>query len=373
MGSETKEEEKMKNLKRIIAIAMTAVMVFAFAACGGSSDSAEDNGEVNIYMWSDYISQSVVDKFTEETGIKVNFSYMSTSEEAVAKVTSGGGDEYDLVMPCDADMTSLIEGGYLAEINLDNIPNFEHLGDAYKYREFDPENKYAIPYLVNYVYVVYNPETCPIEITKYEDLLDPQLKGQIASVTGQRNLFPIALVSLGYDPNSQDEQELKEAYEWLQKYVPNVTGFDSDSAETMLINGASSVGFLFDGQASKAFSEMGNDALVVAELTDPVQLGVDELVIPAGAKNKENAEAFLNFILDPENMAMNLQDMMETDGQPYSCPNDDAVALMPPEYSESPAINIPKSVKENYFLQLDVGDAVKIYDKYWTMLMSEEQ
>lgn len=257
----------MKNLKRIAALALAAVMVFAFTACGGSGGgSGEDNGEVNIYMWSDYISPKVVDKFTEETGIKVNFSYMSTSEEAVAKITSGGGDEYDLVMPCDADMTSLIEGGYLAEINLDNIPNFEHLGDAYKNREFDPENKYAIPYLINYVYVVYNPETCPIEITKYDDLLAPQLKGQIASVTGQRNLFPIALVSLGYDPNSQDEQELKEAYEWLQKYVPNVAGFDSDSAETMLINGAASVGFLFDGQASKAFSQMGDDALVVAEL-----------------------------------------------------------------------------------------------------------
>ena len=95
----------MKNLKRIAALALAAVMVFAFTACGGSGGgSGEDNGEVNIYMWSDYISPKVVDKFTEETGIKVNFSYMSTSEEAVAKITSGGGDEYDLVMPCDADI-----------------------------------------------------------------------------------------------------------------------------------------------------------------------------------------------------------------------------------------------------------------------------
>ena len=141
----------------------------------------------------------------------------------------------------------------------------------------------------------------------------------------------------------------------------------------MLINGAASVGFMFDGQASKAFSQMGNDALVVADLEDPVQLGVDELVIPKGAKNKDNAEAFLNYMLDPENMAQNLTDMMEADGQPYSCPNDDAVALMSSEYKDSPAINIPKKVKENYFLQLDVGDAAKIYDKYWTMLMSEQQ
>jgi len=364
----------MKHVRKWIMIAACMTLIAAVAlglsSCGGSDESA---GDVNIYMWSDYIAQDVVDKFTEETGINVNFSYMSTSEEAAAKITSGGGDEYDLVMPCDADMTGLIKGGYLEEINLDNVPNLANLGDAYKNREFDPENKYAIPYLMNYVYVIYDKSKCPIEITKYEDLLDPQLEGQIASVTGQRNLFPIALVALGYDPNSTDEKEIKEAYEWLQKYFPNVAGFDSDSAETMLINGAACVGFMFDGQASKAFSEMGDENLMVANLKDPVQLGVDELVIPKGAKNKENAEAFLNFILDADNMALNLQTMMDQDGQAYACPNEAAVNLMPDEYQKSPALDIPQSMKENYFLQLDIGDAAKTYDKYWTMLMSEQE
>lgn len=361
----------MKLLKKLIAVTVIGVMAFSLAACGGGDKG--ENGELNIYMWSDYLSQDLVDQFTEETGISVNFSYMSTSEEAAAKITSGGGDEYDLVMPCDADMTALINGGYLEEINLENLPNFDNLGDIYKYRDFDPENKYAIPYMMNYVYVVYNPETCPIEIDEYADLLDPALEGQIASVTGPRNLFPIALSSLGYDPNSQNDEEIAEAYEWLQKYIPNVAGFDSDSAETMLINGAASVGLLFDGQASKAFSEMGEDALVVAELKDAVQLGVDEFVIPKGAKNKENAEAFLNFLLDADNMAFNLQTMMDTDGQAYACPNDAAVALMGDDYKNAPALAIPESVKSNYFLQLDIGDAAKTYDKYWTMLMSEEQ
>lgn len=355
----------MKRLKKFLAFAVIGVMVFSLAACGGGGEE-ENTGEVNVYMWSDYMSQDVVDKFTEETGIKVNFSYMSTSEEAAAKITSGGGEQYDLVMPCDADMTSLIEGGYLEEINLDNIPNFENLGDAYKYREFDPKNKYAIPYFMNYVYVIYNKDTCPVEITSYEDLLDPQLKGQIASVTGPRNLFPIALVSLGYDPNSTNDKEIEEAYEWLQDYVPNVAGFDSDSAEKLLINGAASVGFVFDGQATRAFDAMDN--LEVADLSDPIQLGVDEFVIPKGAKNKENAEKFLNFLLDAENMAENLQD-----DNFYSCPNEAAVELMPDSYKKHPAINIPQKMKENYFLQLDVGDAMKTYDKYWTMLMSEEQ
>lgn len=110
------------------------------------------------------------------------------------------------------------------------------------------------------------------------------------------------------------------------------------------------------------------DNLEVADLSDPIQLGVDEFVIPKGAKNKENAEKFLNFLLDAENMAENLQD-----DNFYSCPNEAAVELMPDSYKKHPAINIPQKMKENYFLQLDVGDAMKTYDKYWTMLMSEEQ
>lgn len=357
----------MKMRKKFLALALSGLMVFSLAACGGGGDSGDskDAGEVNVYMWSDYMSQKMVDKFTEETGIKVNFSYMSTSEEATAKITSGGGEQYDLVMPCDADMTGLIKGGYLEEINLENIPNLKNLGDAYKNREFDPENKYAIPYFMNYVYVIYNEKTCPVEIDEYKDLLDPKLKGQIASVTGIRNLFPVALVSLGYDPNSTNDEEIKEAYEWLQKYVANVTLFDSDSAEKLIINGGASVGLFFDGQASRAFDAAEN--LKVAELKDAIQLGVDEFVIPKGAKNKENAEKFLNFILDAQNMADNMQD-----DHLYSCPNEAAVALMPDSYKKHPAIDIPTKMKENYFLQLDIGDAAKTYDKYWTMLMSEE-
>ncbi|HML36773.1 MAG TPA: spermidine/putrescine ABC transporter substrate-binding protein [Bacillota bacterium] len=352
------------TMKKFIALMLIAVMVFTFGACGGGGGKTAANGEVNIYMWSDYMSDSVVQGFEEETGIKVNFSYMNSSEEATAKLTSGGGDQYDLVMPCDADMTGLIKAGKLAEINLDNIPNFKNLGDAYKYREFDPENKYAIPYLMNYIYVVYNPETCPVEIKTYDDLLNPALKGQLASVTGIRNLFPIALISLGYDPNSTNEDEIAASYEWLKKYVANAKTLVSDNTEQALVSGACSVGLLFDGQAGRAIA--ANPNLKVADLSVPIQLGVDEFVIPAEAKNKENAEKFLNYILDADVMAENLKD------NPYTCPNVAAIALTEDSYKKNPAIDIPQHMKDNYFLQLDIGQAATVYDKYWTMLMSEQ-
>ena len=350
-------------MKKFIALMLIAAMVFTFTACGGGNDKAAEDNVVNIYMWSDYMSDSVAQGFEEETGIKVNFSYMNSSEEATAKLTSGGGDQYDLVMPCDADMTGLINSGKLAEMNLDNIPNFENLGDAYKYRSFDPDNKYAIPYLMNYIYVVYNPDTCPVEIKTYNDLLDPALKGQIASVTGIRNLFPIALIALGYDPNSTNTDEIAQAYEWLKKYVANTKVLVSDNTEQSIISGDCSVALLFDGQAGRAFDAASN--LKVADLSDSIQLGVDEFVIPAGAKHKENAEKFLNYILDANVMAENLKD------NPYTCPNVAAIALTDDSYKKNPAIDIPQHMKDNYFLQLDIGKAATEYDKYWTMLMSE--
>ncbi len=354
----------MKTMRKYLALILIAIMAFSFTACGGGEDASADKGELNIYMWSEYMSDSVIQGFEEESGIKVNVSYMNSSEEATAKLTSGGGDQYDLVMPCDADMTGLIQGGHLAEINLDNIPNFKNLGEAYKYREFDPENKYAIPYLMNYVYVIYNPDTCPIEITKYEDLISPELEGQIGSITGIRNLFPIALVSLGYDPNSSNESEIAEAYTWLQKYMKNVKYINSDDTEQGIVSGACSVALVFDGQAGRAIAEDPN--LKVADLSDPIQLGVDEFVIPADAKNKENAEKFLNWLLDAEVMAENLVD------NPYTCPNVAAIELTEDSYKKNPAINIPQHMKENYFLQLDIGDAATVYDEYWTKLLSEQ-
>lgn len=355
----------MSNLKKVLILALALVTTVAFTACGGGSgETAKDNGELNIYMWSEYMSDDFVKKFEEETGIKVNFSYMNSSEEAVAKITAGGGDEYDLVMPCDADMTTLIEGGHLEEIDTSSMENFQYLDDAYKGRSFDPETKYAIPYFMNYVYVTYNPETCPIEITSYKDLLDPKLKGQITSVDGIRNLFPMALVALGYDPNSTDDKEIEEAYGWLQKYMKNVKYLNSDDAEKEMVSGGCSVGFMFDGMFGRALQD--NPDLEVAKLTDAIQLGVDEFVIPKGAKNKENAEKFLNFMLDPENMAANIMD-----DHFYSCPNSAAVELCDDSYKKAKNIDIPKEMKENYFLQLDIGDAMKTYDKYYTRLKSE--
>ena len=146
------------------------------------------------------------------------------------------------------------------------------------------------------------------------------MKGQIGSVDGARNLFPIALIALGYDPNSTDENEIAEAYEWLTKYNENVVAYGS--TETNIVNGTISCMLTYDGNTAEAMAQLGeNNTLIVAPFTsDPVQLGFDLYVIPKGAQHQDLAYQFLNYICDPEVMAANLVD------NPYSCPNDAAVA-----------------------------------------------
>ena len=336
-----------RTLSVLVALIMLLTLTPAFAA----------QEEINIFMWSDYISDDLIANFEDEYGVRVNLSYMSDNADSITKLTAGAGSEYDLIMTCDAYMESLIAGGYLEQLDLSQIPNSENINRAY----WSEQNQdYCVPYLMNYIYVVYDTERCPIEITCYNDLIRPEMKGQIGSVDGARNLFPIALIALGYDPNSRDENEIKEAYEWLVKYNENVVAYGS--TETNMVSGTISCMFTYDGNTAEAMAQLGeNNTLTVAPFTsDPVQLGFDLYVSPKGAQHIDLAYKFLNYICDPEVMAANLVD------NPYSCPNDAAVALASEEYRNGPAFDF--DYKTNIFFQEDVGDAITIYDQYYQML-----
>ena len=347
-------------MKRLITLLIAALMLLTLASCGqsgGGEAAADGSKEINIFMWSDYISDETIANFESEYGVKVNLSYMNDNADSITKLTAGAGSEYDLIMTCDAYMESLIQGGYLEELDLSQIPNSENINKAY----WSEENQgYCVPYLMNYIYVVYDTERCPIEITSYNDLISPEMKGQIGSVDGARNLFPIALIALGYDPNSTDENEIAEAYEWLTKYNENVVAYGS--TETNIVNGTISCMLTYDGNAAEAMAQMGEDnTLVVAPgFTDAVQLGFDLYVIPKGAAHMDLAYKFLDYICDPEVMANNLVE------NPYSCPTDAAVEAASEEYRNGPAFDF--DYKTNIFFQEDVGDAITIYDKYYQML-----
>ena len=167
-------------MKKTLAFLLAFVMLFS----RGITANAAEKKELNIFMWSDYISDDLIANFEDEYGVRVNLSSMNDNADSITKLTAGAGDGYDLIMTCDAYMESLIKGGYLEQLDLSQIPNAKNINKAY----WSEQNQgYCVPYLMNYIYVVYDTERCPIEITCYNDLIRPEMKGQIGSVDGARN------------------------------------------------------------------------------------------------------------------------------------------------------------------------------------------
>ena len=347
-------------MKKALTLILVAAMLLAVCACGGGKSGTADaaSTELNIFMWGDYISEKLIADFEAANNCKVNLSYMSDNADSITKLTAGAGQDYDLIMTCDAYMESLIAGGYLEKLDHAQIPAaVANINGAY----WSGDNRdYCVPYLMNYIYIVYDTEKCPIEITCYNDLIKPEMAGQIGSIDGARNLFPIALIALGYDPNSTVEAEIAEAYEWLVKYNANVVAYGA--TQENIVNGTVSCMLTYDGNASWAMSELGeNNNLTIAPFTeDAVQLGFDLYVIPKGARHMDLAYKFLDYICEPAVMAENLVEF------PYSCPNDAAVAAASEAYRNDPAFDF--DYKTNIFFQEDVGDALTIYDKYYQML-----
>ena len=255
-------------MKKLLALLLAGAMVFSVAACGGSEPAAEESAEasteLNIYMWQQYISDELIANFEAENNCKINLSYMSDNADAINKLTAGGGEEYDLIMTCDAYMESLIAGGYVEEINLDNVPNSANLNDAYWVSK-----GYCVPYLMNYIYVVYDSATCPIEITGYNDLLDPKYRDLISmpnpTSSGTGYMFLLAMV------NQRGEDE---AFAYFDKLSENVLQFTSSGSGPVnaLIQGEVAIGLGIIGTAVKAINDGAELEIIFFEEGAPYAL-----------------------------------------------------------------------------------------------------
>ena len=343
-------------MKKQITLLLAGAMAFSAAACGtGGDEPAAASTELNIFMWQDYISEDVIQRFEEENGCKVNLSYMNSTAEAVEKLQAGCGDTYDLVMVQNTDIEALAEGEHLEKFKHDSLPNTSALRDNCWISK-----SYGIPYLMQYLYVVYDAKTCPVEITGYGDLLDSALKGKISSVDGARNLFGMALTAVGSGHSSTEEADLEKAYNWLMKYNENVVAYGENAAQALL-DGTASVAVTFDRDAAQAMAKK-KSIKVASFKKHKVQALVDMFVIPAEAQHQDLAKDFLNFICDPEVMAENLEKV------PYSCPNEVAEVLASEKYKAAPERNF--DYQKNIFILRNVGDSSALYETYYETLMN---
>lgn len=346
--------------KKVLTLSLTGAMALSLSACGGES-GVGDNGELNLFIWTEYIPESVISDFEEETGIQVNMSTYSSNEDMLAMVRSESEGAYDVIVPSDYMVELMAAQDMLEELDKDKLTNLDNLNEAYLNPSYDPDNTYSVPYLGGVAAIAVNTSMVDIDITSYDDLFDPSLENSIVALDDYRAVIGMTAKSMGYSMNETDPTRLSEISDKLMTIKDNISLYDSDSPKSAMISGDAAVGYMWSAEIALAMEE--NPDVEVVYPSEGAYLFMDNLAISKGAKNYDNAMTFINYILDDETMVKIATEY------PYLMPNEAALETLGEEYASNQAKNPPTEVIENgeYIQNLDT-DTLAIYDEMWTNL-----
>ncbi|MCI8550709.1 MAG: ABC transporter substrate-binding protein [Lachnospiraceae bacterium] len=346
--------------KRWMAAALAAAMVLGLFGCGG--EKKESKGQVKIFNWGEYIDEEVIELFEEETGIEVVYDTFETNE-AMYPIIEAGGVSYDAICPSDYMIEKLIANDLLAEINFDNIPNVKYISEGIMEgsRTFDPENKYSVPYTFGTLGILYNTALIDDEIDSWEALWNEEYKGNILMYNSPRDLFVAPLEILGYSINTTNEAELLEAQELLLQQKPLLQRYVMDQIKDSMISGSASIAMCYSGEVLQL--QGANPDLKYVVPKEGSNYFIDSWVIPADAENKENAEAWIDFLNRPDIALKNFEYIT------YSTPNTGAQELMDKELLENPAVFPGEDILSKCEVFHSLGaEGDELFNKLWLQL-----
>ena len=252
-------------------------LLFAAAAILVAAVQLHAAKELNLFGWSEYVPQAVLDKFTAETGIKVNYETYASNEEMLSKLL-GGASAYDLIQPTDYVIEALRAKGKLEAINFKNVPNFKNIAKEYTNLPHDPEQKYSVPYMAGTVGIVVNTEKIKEPITGLADVFSGKYSSRIVTLNDNRELLTWALRVLGEDINKITPDAIAKARPLLAKWLPQIKLYDSDSPKTALLNGDVDIGVVWSGEAAILYRENKKFTYVLPK--EGAHLWIDSLAIP---------------------------------------------------------------------------------------------
>mgnify|MGYP002581305801 FL=1 len=351
-------------IQRVVPVAICIVFI------GGGFYYAKENDVMNgeklvVYNWGEYIDPEVLTMFEEETGIDIVYEEFETNEILYPKISSGA-IAYDVVCPSDYMIQRMIENDLLSEINFDNIPNLKNIGKQYleQSRQFDPENKYSVPYCWGTVGILYNKMMVDEPVDSWSILWDPKYKDNILMQDSVRDAFGVTLKYLGYSLNSTDLDELTEAKNLLIEQKPLVQAYVIDQVRDKMIGNEAALGVIYSGEAIYTQKENPNLEYVIPK--EGSNIWIDSWVIPKNAEHKENAEKFINFLCRPDIALMNFEYIT------YSTPNEAARELIEDESIRNSEIAFPDLSKYDNLetFQYLGTEADQVYGDLWNKVKS---
>lgn len=377
------------NLWKLVAFSVMASMLLA--ACGGQpaggGEAAQKvtasgfacpepqtpaevtSKELNLFVWTEYIPTEWKECFELIYGVKVNHDEYSSNEEMYAKL-SAGGSTFDLILPTDYIVSLMVSQNMLEKWDMEKLAIMGNIDDGFKDLPFDPGNQYTLPYMAGTDAIIYNSDKVTDPPTSWADLWNPDYASRLVLLDDPRVVIGFTLLTLGYDINTRNAQELDEAKAKLTELIPNVKLFDSDSPKTALIAGDVDVGNVWNGEAFTAQQE--DPAFQYVFPTEGTILWQDNWAMPAGAPHPDAAYAWVNYIEQGDLFWLMLRDF------PYTVPNQAALQYAKENetelydaYINSPITNTPADVLAKGVFMEDVGEATPLYDQIWTEVKGE--
>jgi spermidine/putrescine transport system substrate-binding protein len=341
------------------------------AAAGVMASCSGGDGSTTLYVknWGEYMSlgedemMNVNEEFTKQTGIQVKYTTYETNEQLYTMLSTGS-TEIDVIFPSDYMAGRMVEEGMLAELDFDRIPNYGLLDSRFKNLQYDPENKYTVPYLWGTVGIFYNttmvdPED--VENLSWDLLWNEKYAGKILMFDNPRDAFAIAEAKLGYSLNTTDESELWASYEELLKQKKLLQAYVMDQVFSKMATGEAAIAPYYAGDGIVMLEE--NEDIAFGFPKETVNQFVDVVCIPKNSKNKEAAEQYINFLCSTETALANAEAVG------YATPQAEAQAELDPEVRDDPMFYPPQEILDNTEIFMTLPKTVnKLMDDLWIKL-----
>ncbi|WP_424929235.1 polyamine ABC transporter substrate-binding protein [Amaricoccus tamworthensis] len=357
---------------------MKTTTILTAALLAATSATAQ---EVRVYNWSDYIDESLLEKFEAETGLKLIYDVFDSNELLETKMLAGSSG-YDIVVPTGTFLQRQIQAGAFQKLDDSRLPNKDNLWDVIQERteKYDPDNAYSINYMWGTTGIGVNAgkvaevlgEDAPIDSLAL--VFDPANMEKLADcgvyfLDAPTEMIPAALAYLGEDPDSQDAETIAKAEPVLSAVKPYVRKYHSSEYINALANGEICVAFGWSGDILQARdraieADNGVDILYHAPVEGAL-MWFDQMAIPVDAPNPEGAHAFLNFIMDAENMAAASNYVYYANG------NKASQEFLAEDVIGDPAIYPNEETLQNLYTQTPYGPKVqRTVTRMWTKVKS---
>lgn len=309
-----KREKDGKSSRAVSRKAMAAVAaVLALAVVGGtvgarlsqqhkSAAAVEKYGSnvLKLYLPGEYLGENVISDFEKQYGVRVIVENFDSNEMMYTKLMAG--DRYDVIIPSDYMIERLMNEDFLQPLDKSMIPNMENMSDAVLGMSYDPDNTYSIPYFWGSVGLVYNHENVDpavIESEGWEVLRNTDYAGHIYIYDSERDSFMMAFKALGYSMNTEDPDEINDAYGWLLQMNNTMSPvYVTDEVIDGMMNGYKDIAVVYSGDAAVVLDE--NEDMSFYMPSQGTNIWCDAMVIPQNAENPKLAHEFINYMLTYE-------------------------------------------------------------------------